>query len=411
MKKILGLKTLYTILTITFGFSTLINAKTFTAQARKEQTQLKDKDVTEQKPVLTPKRWFMNKMIQDIDNENFNKLSENFSNLSEREKADKNNTTMKKCKKFCKKYMDMFQKNLDEKKLSIMLDNSQKNTKQSYNMPDKLKEIFKYFWDVYKNKLEKEYVMSKIPKVNDLSNKQVFISPTFGFTESGAIIDDGKIKTGILNAKLAKEAIDSLLEKGYEVWIPFSLEYAGITLKNDKNLHTIFKERPRILGKSGKGNIFEATSLCMRCVVEKLFKNEKSTKPNFVSINLGYNSSSDTKTIGPLIYFQQDENTSEKTQKNSVRLAKILYKKWKDICKIKKDKKNIPLTHGILKEDWAVANTEDVSRSSLKYNIALINAFSNHISNKKEKNECIKKSNIKKTGQKLAEAVEEYFEK
>ena len=82
----------------------------------------------------------------------------------------------------------------------------------------------------------------------------------------------------------------------------------------------------------------------------------------------------------------------------------ILIKKYKR-------QKRKDLTHGVLKENWAVANTGDVSRSSLKYKIALINAFSNHISNKKEKNECIKKSNIKKTGQKLAEAVEEYFEK
>ncbi len=184
------------------------------------------------------------------------------------------------------------------------------------------------------NNEEKNYIKKLTPLPTDKNNLSVMIIPGHGFEDDGATFNNGTIKEKFLNQLISYELAISLLEKGYEVYMPYDLEEHGLVLPYENpKLHIIFKKcRPPITGYKNKNGTYnrrmaEATTRIMLTVAEKLKENNPNAR--FVSICLHHNFADNKNIRGFIPYFRQDAS-ADYIQK-SKKLGEILLNNCRNI--------------------------------------------------------------------------------
>ena len=184
------------------------------------------------------------------------------------------------------------------------------------------------------NNEEKNYIKRLTTLPTDKNNLSVMIIPGHGFEDTGAIYKKGTINEKYLNQLISYELAISLLEKGYEVYIPYDLEEHGLVLPYENpKLHILFRNcRPPITGnrcKNGNYNrrMAEATTRIMLSVAEKLKENNPNSR--FVSICLHHNSAKNKNIRGFIPYFRGDA-PADYIQK-SKKLGEILLNNCRNI--------------------------------------------------------------------------------
>ncbi len=184
------------------------------------------------------------------------------------------------------------------------------------------------------NNEEKNYIKRLTTLPTDKNNLSVMLIPGHGFEDEGATFNNGTIKEKFLNQLISFELAISLLNKGYEVYMPYDLEEHGLVLPYENpKLHIIFKKcRPPITGyknKNGKYNrrMAEATSRIMLTVAEKLKENNPNAR--FVSICLHHNFADNKNIRGFIPYFRGDA-PADYIQK-SKKLGEILLNNCRNI--------------------------------------------------------------------------------
>ena len=399
LKKIALTLAILNILNYSFSFNKNLNV-----QARTKSTAIKNEEH------LTIKRWFINQFKKDPDIKN---LAKTFNNMTDEEKANKNNKNMKKIKTSFNELIKEYQK-IGGKKVSEISETTNKFTKESFVLPDYLKPLFREFWkNDYIENAEEKFVLSKIPKKNNKNNPVLYITPGFGFEEKGAV--HGKVTTKQLNAVMTHKIIKNLLDEGIQIYTPLNLKYADLELPKHKNLHVIFNERPPIIGKSRSGKIFEATTKIMRNVMKKTLDENKNSK--FCSLGVFHDSSSDKKVVGCKVYYQVDENTYDNIQKESEKLGKLLInhlynKNEEEIYGVPEEKGNqLSKKSQVRKEDWALANDGEKLPYKISQNFkgALDVLFLGNTNNKAQLKKLTNKKLQDKAAKGISKAISKYL--
>jgi len=301
---------------------------------------------------------------------------------------------------------------LDEKYKEKLRENDKNYPTTSYEMSDSLRKKVIRFWDKDGlDKIENEYLLKIIPLPKE-NKKVIFLAPGFGFEEKGALSYDEKYTTRDLDAKYCYILAQELLQnKEYEIYLPFDLKYAGLELPNNDRLHVIFEGRPPIIGKSRKNKIVDASSSCMRATAEKILKNVRES--DFVSLAIYFDQDDNEKTIGFKSYYQVDEKTSKKLQKNSKKFCDVLFEKCKDVFNVKEGNDAIEIKNHTIREDWLMANLGDFGEDD-RYkdrNVALAVTFLGYVSNKKELEQIVSENKQKDMAIAIKNAFDEFFKK
>ena len=298
---------------------------------------------------------------------------------------------------------------LDEEFLMNIFTNSKNNPEKTYEIPSEIEAKFNYFWEDERKKLEKIFINSKIKNILKAKKPTLFLNPGFGFEENGAVVgqDTSKILNAIICGKIVEELINS--NKDYEIYLAFNLKYAGIDIKKAKNVHILFDKRPPILGDSGLGKVFEASSSCMRTVAERLLKINKNIK--FLSLCIHHDFSDNANDCGFKSYYQADSNTSKKFQKNSKLACEILYQNCGDIYSIPENE-GTEINNHIIEENWAMANLGEIGKKE-KYkdiNAAAVVSYLGYMSNESQLNK-LKQEDLQNEFVKTAiKSIDEIFE-
>ena len=383
MKKTLNLRKFLTILIMSCGVTLCTpNNKTFntgfSVEARVENK--------------TTKRKFLNFFRADPE---FKKMATKFNNLSKDERENKNNEVMKDLLTFFQKIYKKLG-NISEKEWYEIRKNDKTYTKESYVMEDWEKPIFKYFWDSERKPVEEEYTKKLTEKIikNKFENNRIKnIKSTFVFATGSYGFEEVKDKQ---NAIAWKAMVEHLLDNGCIVLVTSRKLCEGVVLKEHENLIPFCGNKlPRIIGTTGTTRPFEADALLMRSAREYIHTSNPNAK--FISVCVNHQSPK-----GFEINFQVDESTSNKTQKQSEKLAGILRENLKKLYK-----KNKIKGKGTVKlEDWAVINPKFVTLKNKNDNFSAVYLqLKNHP--KKSKRNVL----LKKEGKTIADSILTYSKK
>ncbi len=246
---------------------------------------------------------------------------------------------------------------------------------------------------------EKKYIKKFIPVPKE--KLCVMVIPGHGFESPGARFknkENEKIEEKKLNQLVSYNLILKLLEKNYEVYVPFDFEENDLVLPySNSKLHVIFKGyRPPVTGeKSENGqyrkDMINLTSSIMLATAEKIKENKPKSK--FISISLNHNSTGDENLYGFIPFYRKTGPID--FLKNSKKLSNILLNNCKEIYK---------------------GEGKDVS--SVKQRNYLVNKQGPEAAllielgfgtNKKQLEECSKESKIKKMADALEKSITKYF--
>lgn len=250
---------------------------------------------------------------------------------------------------------------------------------------------------------EKKYIKKFIPLPKE--KLCVMVIPGHGFESPGAKFknkENEKIEEKKLNQLISYNLILKLLEKNYEVYVPFDFEESDLILPySNSKLHVIFKGyRPPVTGEKSENGQYEGqyrkdminlTSSIMLATAEKI----KENKPNsrFISLSLNHNSTGDENLYGFIPFYRKTGSVD--FLKNSKKLSNILLDNCKEIYK---------------------GEGEDVS--AVKQRNYLVNKQGPEAAllvelgfgtNKEQLEECSKESKIKKMADALEKSITKYF--
>lgn len=306
--------------------------------------------------------------------------------------------------------------NMSEKKIGKIISNdwtAMNEEKEPINMTDKEKETLKNLISKIQ-KREIKYLKKKIPLPSNPEKPIVVLTPGFGYEDPGAIreINGKEIESAKLNANAVYYLTKSLLNQGFEVYIPSDLEYAGLELpKDDPACHVIYDGRPPLRGPGDKTRIADAYHIIIKTIFNKLIEDDekRNTKKKMCSICIHHNTNPDGKVFGFVPYYENTEKTSKKFTRLSKKLANIFDKYGNGISP---DRKGIDVSK-VIEEDWVFCHFGGVNEKELKeFNSqAAVMLEREFMSNKTQLRKLLKVGYMKKTAMNFTKAICKYFGK